>query len=987
MNNCNEKSAKVTWAAPQTNFTITGYAYQYKKATDEDWSSEVTTTTDFVTLSNLTADTDYQFRVKALYSSSYSAFAKFNFITATPLPHEQGFENDMGRWRMVDCNIDWLAGVDYPTYTGIRTLAKHDGDLGFMFSSYPPGTGIHQYLISPRFSNDVAKEMSFYYQSPNGAEVTFEVGWSNTTDDINNFEWSGWITTSNQNWTQYKRILHATNKYFAIRYISSNVSRLYLDDFCIEEFSSYARPLNLTVSNLMETQATLSWEPPSSSPTGYAFQYKKTKDAEWSAESNVTSTSVILSNLSPNTSYDFRVKACYTNGHVSNYVTVRFMTEGPIESLPHTQNFEDGMGGWRIVDGWGRTGTSTRYKHDGEYSFEFDEGSDSYQYLMSPQLDANTAMKMTFWYENYNNGTKNFPATFEVGYSTTTKSPNAFTWGAIMTSSSEWQQHTELFPAGTKYVAIKWIDGYWLYIDDISITKLENINIADNAGNTAVITTNNGKEAQVSLQGHTLYRNGDWNTLCLPFAMAQLRNTPLDHATVKKLSSATQSGGTLTLNFEDATSIEAGKPYLVKWKAAYLTIKTEADWNAFAESVAGGKSYEGKTVLLDADISISTMVGTKEHPFNGIFDGNGFMITANISKTGEGTAPFNYINGATIRGLHVVGTIVGGNYSSGLVGIASGGTNAILNSLVETKVSTSGKYVAGILGHGTSSSTTISDCLFGGSLPDNGKNIGAIYGCGDSMGTHIIENCLADGEYATTPLSLVLMLASGDNCSIINCYRNFNATQPQGTYQIFDNDLEGLQEALGENWILDSNGLASTYYHDYNIHSYPDITDPVFLGVISNATANVITPNVEFIGITSPKTLMAGDKTVFYLNDYNTFCHPSANVTIGSCRAYIHLPNGLGNTSIGDVNDDGAVTISDVARLVNYVLTNGNDNIILANADSNGDGQITVTDVAMLVSRILNNTQSISKVVINTGDDTITFGGAGNGPFRLKNEY
>jgi hypothetical protein len=34
---------------------------------------------------------------------------------------------------------------------------------------------------------------------------------------------------------------------------------------------------------------------------------------------------------------------------------------------------------------------------------------------------------------------------------------------------------------------------------------------------------------------------------------------------VKTLASSSFAGGTLTLNFEDATTIEAGKPYLVKW--------------------------------------------------------------------------------------------------------------------------------------------------------------------------------------------------------------------------------------------------------------------------------------------------------------------------------------------------------------------------------------------------------------------------------------
>ena len=34
-----------------------------------------------------------------------------------------------------------------------------------------------------------------------------------------------------------------------------------------------------------------------------------------------------------------------------------------------------------------------------------------------------------------------------------------------------WLQYTATFPAGTRYVAIKWADGYPFYIDDITFTR------------------------------------------------------------------------------------------------------------------------------------------------------------------------------------------------------------------------------------------------------------------------------------------------------------------------------------------------------------------------------------------------------------------------------------------------------------------------------------------------------------------------------------
>ena len=75
--------------------------------------------------------------------------------------------------------------------------------------------------------------------------------------------------------------------------------------------------------------------------------------------------------------------------------------------------------------------------------------------------------------------------------------------------------------------------------------------------NTTVLAEWNGYEADVTLT-RTL-QTGGWNTFAAPFSTAIPSGW-----TVKELSSATFSNGTLTLTFGGAESIVAGKPYLVK---------------------------------------------------------------------------------------------------------------------------------------------------------------------------------------------------------------------------------------------------------------------------------------------------------------------------------------------------------------------------------------------------------------------------------------
>ena len=84
--------------------------------------------------------------------------------------------------------------------------------------------------------------------------------------------------------------------------------------------------------------------------------------------------------------------------------------------------------------------------------------------------------------------------------------------------------------------------------------------------NATRLSNYDGLEANVTLSGRTLYKDNSWNTICLPFAMtAEHVTAQLAPTKLMTLSTATFDDGTLTLNFADATEIEAGKPYIIKW--------------------------------------------------------------------------------------------------------------------------------------------------------------------------------------------------------------------------------------------------------------------------------------------------------------------------------------------------------------------------------------------------------------------------------------
>lgn len=78
----------------------------------------------------------------------------------------------------------------------------------------------------------------------------------------------------------------------------------------------------------------------------------------------------------------------------------------------------------------------------------------------------------------------------------------------------------------------------------------------------------NSLACDVTIEGRTLYKDGSWNTLCLPFSLDALTGTPLEGTTVMTLSSSSFEDNKLTLNFGNTSGIVAGKPYIIKWTKA-----------------------------------------------------------------------------------------------------------------------------------------------------------------------------------------------------------------------------------------------------------------------------------------------------------------------------------------------------------------------------------------------------------------------------------
>lgn len=186
-----------------------------------------------------------------------------------------------------------------------------------------------------------------------------------------------------------------------------------------------------------------------------------------------------------------------------------FTTDCDAVSIPFTEGFEGDIDCWSLVDCADDTGVvSAAARQAGEKGFRFSYNFNPPQYLISPELaGTENGVTVSFYYKNPSNYTE----TFMVGYSTTTKEPSDFTWDSEITAPTEWTQYENVFPAGTKYVAVKYTanNQFRLYLDDFSFTlppscvKPRGLTVSHIGVNTAVVSwTSSEPSFDIDVNGH-----------------------------------------------------------------------------------------------------------------------------------------------------------------------------------------------------------------------------------------------------------------------------------------------------------------------------------------------------------------------------------------------------------------------------------------------------------------------------------------------------
>lgn len=234
------------------------------------------------------------------------------------------------------------------------------------------------------------------------------------------------------------------------------------------------------------------------------------------------------------------------------------------------------------------------------------------------------------------------------------------------------------------------------------------------------------------------------------------------------------------------TGTNKDKAYNDNWykeSASSLTVSANKDLGSLIKALKEGKTFEGKTVVLEKDIDMSAYLwAVSETPFKGIFNGNGHVISG--LQNGAESSPHAFlglVEGGEVNQVSVSGSFIGEKNVGGIAGILSG-NGKIVNSAYTGLLSSTADTVrlGGIVG--INDGSIVSNCYFSGSMAlTAGTVVGNIAGSstGEISASYFLPNEQAAagiGENTGTTTDVEMkspeVFASGELSWLLNQYND-----------------------------------------------------------------------------------------------------------------------------------------------------------------------------------------------------------------------
>ena len=347
--------------------TNTAWIVYYKQASDEEYTAVPASTTE-VTLTDLTATTQYSLYVVGDCGTSQSAPSSvINFRTRcfddaiSEFPYVEDFESGLNCW-----DVSYTSTNSYSYQWNVVTTGTdpdctpHGGSNMVKYQSYNASTGSTSTMISPAFSFSQSMMMKFWmyrttsYASDNDSVLVY----------INNLpteENATLLTTitlhsTTTGWEEQEIVfpteLSGTH-YVILKAVSDYGGNMYVDDLTIKVVPSCMRPeaASVVASDITSNSATISWTDNDESHSAWNVYYREV-GAEDYISVPATDVSVALTGLDASTQYEVYVTTdCGTEeSEATNMVS--FSTQMVEVSIPYSCDFDvAGNNGWALKNG------------------------------------------------------------------------------------------------------------------------------------------------------------------------------------------------------------------------------------------------------------------------------------------------------------------------------------------------------------------------------------------------------------------------------------------------------------------------------------------------------------------------------------------------------------------------------------------------------------------------------------------------------------
>ena len=434
----------VEWAAGGSE---TQWDLSYKIG-NGSWNSLGTVTTSPYTLTNVTNDVDYTFRLRSdcgnnEYSSYVMATTHVPCVSVATLPLTENFDGATasGAGNMVPC---WTRNTNYSTlYPYTSSSQHHSGNYSVYFYAT---SAYYSYIASPRMDDSIVMDslLVTFQAYKTSANYFIEVGVMSDPYDISTFVPVGTFSPQALNTFEFGNVTtrnySGNGHYIAFRCPQWITNYMYLDDVTIDYIPDcyFVQDPHAVESSITTNSARVVW-----TPGGNETEWEvvcspsQVNDPTTLTPETVQNTpSYEFTNLNPNTTYYVYVRANCGNSY-SNWMMCHFRTEcSAIDLLPYVMDFENvpsinttSPTQSYIPYCWDYYNTSTStssgyrfypidynsssYAHSGTTALRFYTYSTTStygdQYAILPEIDVTAlplnTLRLTFWQRSNSTGT------------------------------------------------------------------------------------------------------------------------------------------------------------------------------------------------------------------------------------------------------------------------------------------------------------------------------------------------------------------------------------------------------------------------------------------------------------------------------------------------------------------------------------------------------------------------------------------------------